>query len=219
MRISDKKQISYSHKQMKDPENESSNYSKANILIVYATRYGATTGTAEEIAKGLTKEGFHVKIVDVKREKVRNIAEYELVIVGSGIQIDRWTKEAERFLKKFGQKLKQKKVALFVSSGAQALDEYEGDSEKISRARRKYLEEKVAKYELHPISMRVFGGVWDFHKMPWWSKKAMTELRLTLEAANIKETRSGVYDTRNWEDIREWTRELAKSIEKGGEMK
>jgi menaquinone-dependent protoporphyrinogen oxidase len=195
------------------------NCSKVSILIAYATRYGATTGTAEEIAKVFHNEGFHIRIVNLKREKVKNIAEYELVIIGSGIQIDRWTKESERFLKKFRQKLKQKKVALFVSSGAQALNEYEGIPEKIDRVRRKYLEDKAAKYELHPISMTVFGGIWDFHKIPWWSKKAMAEIVPKLEAAHIKETTPGVYDTRNWEDIRKWATELAKLIENRGESK
>ena len=44
---------------------------EVKTLIIYATRYGATAGTAEEIAKMLRKEGFDVKIVNLKEEKIR----------------------------------------------------------------------------------------------------------------------------------------------------
>ena len=68
-------------------------------LIAYATRYGATTSTSEEIAKVLREQGIDVNVVNAKEEKIKDITEYELVLVGSGIQIDRWTGEAEDFLK------------------------------------------------------------------------------------------------------------------------
>jgi menaquinone-dependent protoporphyrinogen IX oxidase len=64
-------------------------------LIVSGTRCGATASTSEEIADTLRKEEFEVRVVNAKKEKAQDIAEYELVIVGSGMQIDRWTGEAE----------------------------------------------------------------------------------------------------------------------------
>jgi menaquinone-dependent protoporphyrinogen oxidase len=100
-----------------------------NALIAYGTRYGATAGTSEEIAKMLREEGINVWVANVKEEKVNDISEYELIIVGSGIKIDRWTKEPENFLKKFKKELRNKKVAIFVSSGIQAIHEYENNNE------------------------------------------------------------------------------------------
>jgi len=181
-------------------------------LIVYGTRYGATASTSEEIAEVLRKDGFDVQIVNAKEEKVRDIAEYELVIVGSGMQVDRWTGEPEDFLKKFQKELAKKKVALFVSSGAQALFEHEGKPEAIGRARRKYLEEKAAKYNLQPVSLGLFGGVWDYNKKPWWAGKFMEANRQKIEAAGFKETKPGVYDTRDWNAIRSWAKELAQKV-------
>jgi len=105
--------------------------------------------------------------VNLKKEKVRDIAEYELIVIGSGMQIDRWTRKAVGFLKRFSRELENKKVALFVSSGAQGLPDNDGDPEKIGEARRKYLEEKASKYNLHPISMGLFGGIWDYNNMPF----------------------------------------------------
>ena len=83
-------------------------------LIVYGTRYGAPASTSEEIAKTLRQEGIEVQVVDAKKEKVKDMTEYDLVIVGSGIQINRWTSESEAFLKKYQKELAKKKLALFV---------------------------------------------------------------------------------------------------------
>ena len=52
-------------------------------LLVYGTRYGATAGTSEEIAKVLQAEGLEVKVVNAKEEKIKDISPYELIIVGS----------------------------------------------------------------------------------------------------------------------------------------
>ena len=56
-------------------------------LIVYGTRYGATASTSEDIAEVLRQEGLDVNVVNLKDDKVKDITNYGLVIVGSGIQI------------------------------------------------------------------------------------------------------------------------------------
>ena len=45
-------------------------------LLVYGTRYGATASTSEEIAKVLQGEGFDVKVVNAKEEKIKDISPY-----------------------------------------------------------------------------------------------------------------------------------------------
>jgi menaquinone-dependent protoporphyrinogen IX oxidase len=182
-------------------------------LIVYGTRFGATTGTSEEIANVLRNEGFDARIVNAKKEKVDDISGYDLVIVGSGIMINRWTGEPEKFLNKFQKELAGKKVALFVSSGGLALLEFEGKAEEIESTRRKYLEEKAAKYNLQPIALGLFGGIWDLDHLPWWSGKAMAAIKQKLEEAGLEETRPGVYDTRDWNAIRNWAKGLVAKPE------
>jgi len=121
------------------------------VLIVYGTRYGATEGTSEEIAKVLRSEGLDVRVVNARKEKVKDISEYDLVIVGSGMQMAKWTGAAEKFLREFQKELSSKKVAIFVSSGAQALIEYEKKTEEIEKARKQYLEDKAVSSALeHP---------------------------------------------------------------------
>ena len=185
---------------------------KNKILIAYGTRYGATTSTTEEIAKVLRDEGFKVKVVNLKKEKVKDITEYELVIIGSGMKMEMWTSKAKAFLNKFSSKLNKKKVAIFVSSGARALMEHKGESFEIDRITKKYLENKASKYGLNPISMAMFGGIWDYNQMGKLYRKFMDPEREHFIAAGIKETEPGVYDTRNWDEIRKWANELARMI-------
>jgi len=181
-------------------------------LIVYGTRFGATASTSEEIAKILRQEGLGVRVVNAKEEKVKNIAEYDLVIVGSGILINRWTGEPEDFLKKFQEDLARKKVALFVCCGSASPAMNGGKPETAEKAKTKYLDEKAAKYGLQPVALGLFGGVYDFNRWPWWAGKAKPMAKQQLDAAGFKETQPGIYDTRDWGAIRSWAKELAQKV-------
>jgi menaquinone-dependent protoporphyrinogen oxidase len=182
-----------------------------NALIVYGTRYGATASTSEDIAETLSKEGFDVKVVNLKKDKVKDITAYELIIVGSGIQINRWTKEPEKFLKKFQKELAKKKVALFVCCGStQPLDDKTDKATSIENARTKYLEEKAAKYNLQSVALGLFGGVYNYNKVPWLFRKFMEAIKPQLEAAGVPQTAPGLYDTRDLNAIRNWAKDVAQ---------
>ena len=180
-------------------------------LIVYGTRYGATASTSEDIAEVLRQEGLDVNVVNLKDDKVKDINEYELVIVGSGIQIGKWTKEPEKFLDKYQKELAKKKTALFVCCGStEPLDEKEDKNASIENARTKYLEEKAVKYNLQPLALGLFGGVYNFNRMSWFFRKTMSGLKSKLEEAGFKETEPGLYDLRDLNAIRIWAKEVAK---------
>ncbi len=178
-------------------------------LLVYGTRYGATTGTSEEIAKILQTEGFDVKVVNAKQEKIKDITQYDLVIVGTGLQMGRWTGEVEGFLKRFQDELPKKKVAVFVSSMKSVL-EREGKTEDLAKDRKIELDDKIEKFGLHPIAVGFFGGVLDFNKMNFIVRKTFGSIRPQLEKDGFKEAPSGVYELRDWEEIRLWAKELAQ---------
>jgi len=181
-------------------------------LIVFGTRYGATAGTSEAIAKVLCDQGITTHIINAKEEHVNDIAEYDLVIVGSGMQIDRWTSEPEQFMSKFSKELAKKKVALFVSSGSYGIISSEGDKKGTDRCWKKYLEDKATKYNLKPLSLAIFGGVWDYSKMGSITRKAMDSYKKRIEAAGFKEIKPGLYDTRDWNAIKSWAENLAAKI-------
>jgi menaquinone-dependent protoporphyrinogen oxidase len=182
-------------------------------LIVFGTRYGATAETSGIIADALQKEGFKVKVLDAKKDKIQSITEFDLIIVGSGIQMGKWTKEPEEFLKKFQNEISKKKLALFVScGGANPLSYGEQKIKEMDDAKRKYLEEKSIEYGMKPIALGFFGGCYNFNKMSWFFKKTLSSIKPKLEAAGYKESKAGVYDLRDLAVIRSWAKELAKTV-------
>lgn len=48
---------------------------------------------------------------------------------------------------------------------------------------------------------------YDFNKWPWWAGKAKPVAIQQLETAGFKE-KNGVYDTRDWDAIRNWAKNL-----------
>jgi menaquinone-dependent protoporphyrinogen oxidase len=180
-------------------------------LIVYGTRTGATESTSQLIADTLQKEGLSVKVADAKKEKVKDISEYELVVVGSGIQIGKWAGEADDFLKKHQKELAAKKLAMFVCCGsASPLSEGEQKTKEMDTGKQKYLEEKAAQYNFKPVALGYFGGWYNFDRMSWIFKKTLGSIKPKLEAAGYKPTADGAYDLRDLDGIRAWAKELAK---------
>jgi len=180
-------------------------------LIVHGTRYGATASTSEEIANVLRGEGFDVKVVNAKQEKISDLASYELIIVGSGMQMGRWTGEAQDFLKRFQKELSQKKVAIFAST-MKSVAEREGKKDDVQKERKMSIDDIVVKYSLTPISTGFFGGVLDFNKMNIIMRRTMGFLKPQLEKDGFKETQPGFYELRDWEEIRSWAKELASKV-------
>jgi len=179
-------------------------------LILYGTRYGATKGTSEEIAKVLQEEKFDVKVVNAQEEKVKDISEYGLIAVGSGVACGRWVNEAEDFLKKFKKEFEKKKLALFVSS-VEPIAAREGNIEEVAKMHKIDLEDRVAKYDLRPVAMGFFGGIIDFNRMGFLTRKGMeVAFKAPLRKHGFKETAPGSYDLHNWDEIRSWAKELAK---------
>jgi menaquinone-dependent protoporphyrinogen oxidase len=185
----------------------------SKALIVYGTRYGATEMTSNEIADVFRHEGLDTTVVNLKNDKVKDINEYDLVVVGSGIKIKKWTKEPEKFLGKFKNELKNKKTALFICCGAKyPLDEKADVETELQYAQTHHLEEKAAKYGLQPMAYGLFGGVYNFNRMGWFFKKTLSGVKPQLEAAGVPETQPGLYDTRDINNIRNWATELAQKV-------
>lgn len=180
-------------------------------LIVYGTRYGATEMTSQEIADVFREQGLDVNVVNLKDGKVKDISDYDLVLVGSGIKIKKWTKEPQKFLDKFQKQLAQKKTALFICCGAKyPLDEKADVETELEYARTHHLEEKAAKYNLQPIAYGLFGGVYNFNKMGWFFRKTLSAVKPQLESAGVPETEPGLYDTRDTNNIRNWAKDVAQ---------
>jgi menaquinone-dependent protoporphyrinogen oxidase len=181
-------------------------------LIVYGTRYGATAGAAEEIAKILLEEGFDVKVANAKKEKIKDITPYDLIVVGTGVALGKWTGEIQDFVKRFGSDLNQKKMALFVSTGKfMAQHQLNEKPTAVEDTRKIDIDDKIAKYQLKPIAVGFFGGVLNLNKMNFLSRRMFGGfIKEHMGTEGFKETEPGIYDMRDWEEIRSWAKELAQ---------
>jgi menaquinone-dependent protoporphyrinogen oxidase len=175
-------------------------------LIVYGTRYGTASEIAEEIGKVMRAEGIEVNVVDAHGLKDYDVSAYDMVIIGSGIKMGKWTKDSLRFLKKNKSALADKKVALFVSCGAA------NEEKSVEMGRDKYLR-KVAEENLlgKPVDMGLFGSVYDPNaKHGLMYKMTAGFIRKDLEKKGMDTSKR--IDLRNWEEIQTWARGLADMI-------
>jgi len=175
-------------------------------LVVYGTRYGTAIGIAEEISKVLEEEGLEVDLKDARKLKNYDISPYEILVVGSGIKIGKWTKGAIKFLKDNKEILKDKKVALFVTCGAA------NDPKTVEEGQEKYLDDIAEKYLLNkPIATGLYGSYYDPNAkhglMYKLALKGMKE-ELKKQGKDINQ----VHDYRDWDEIRAWARKLAQTV-------
>jgi menaquinone-dependent protoporphyrinogen oxidase len=83
------------------------------VLVTYATRYGATAEIAEKIGQVLNQAGLHTDVLPADR--VSNLSSYKAVILGSAVYMGGWRKEAAKFLKVNEKVLAEQLVWLFSS--------------------------------------------------------------------------------------------------------
>ena len=189
------------------------NESSSKVLVVYGTRSGATKGTSEEIGKVLQEANFEVKVVNAKEEKIKDISEYGLVVVGSGLAMGDWASEAEDFVKRFHKDLANKKLAIFISS-LKPVEEKEGKTTRVARIQKIGLDDKILKYQLKPISTGIFGGIVDYNKMNFIIRKSMEiGYKSQLQNGGFEEVQPGFFDLRDWNEIHEWAKELARKAQ------
>ncbi len=174
-------------------------------LIVYGTRWGGTVKVANRIGETLKSNGYSVDIVNAK-DNPPSPEQYSLVVVGSGISANKWTKESLEYLKKYSSGLREKKSALFISCGAVEKEKQEDrDSDY-----RVMLPGIASSYGLKPVMFGFFGGVIDFESdfnlldriIVWSSKNKLRKLGIDT---------SKPYDFRNWKEIENWANNLSRA--------
>ncbi len=177
-------------------------------LVVYGTRYGTATGIAEEISQVLIDEGIETDLKDAGKLKKYDISPYDLVVVGSGIKMGKWTKGSLKFLKDNKNGLKDKKVALFVTCGAA------NDLNTIAECQEKYLDDVAEKYLINkPVATGLYGSYYDpnaKHGLLYKLTSKWIKEELKKQGKDINKP----HDYRNWDEIREFARGLAEMVKK-----
>jgi len=82
-----------------------------NTLIVYTTKHGSSKECAEALSKGLKDK---IDLCNLKENMTPDLSQYETVIIGGSIYAGRVQKELSDFCSKNINKLKEKKIGLYI---------------------------------------------------------------------------------------------------------
>jgi menaquinone-dependent protoporphyrinogen oxidase len=74
-----------------------------SVLVVYASKHGATAGIASAVAQTLNACG--LRALCIEANSVRTLDGYDAVVLGSAVYMKRWRPEARHFLRRFGAEL------------------------------------------------------------------------------------------------------------------
>jgi menaquinone-dependent protoporphyrinogen oxidase len=165
----------------------------AQVLVAYATKYGATADIAHKIGEVLRQQGLEVSVVSAS--DVRDVNPYDAVVLGSGVCAGNWLKEAVNLLEKHATILATKPVWLF-SSGPTG----EGDPVEIMKGWRFPEAQKVVAERIKPRDMALFHGSIDMNKLRFGE-------RLIIRALRAK-----VGDFRDWEMIGSWAKRISTEL-------
>ncbi len=164
-----------------------------NILVTYASRYGATKEIAEKVGEVLRQAGLQADVLPV--DGVRDLSSYKAVIMGSAVYIGKWQKEAAQFLQANEKTLAQRPVWLF-SSGPTG----EGDPVKLVEGWHLPAELQPVADRIHPRDVAVFHGYINPAKLDFVTKMV------------IKGMKKPFGDFRKWDMIVAWTTTVADAL-------
>ncbi len=173
-------------------------------LIVYGTRYGATTEACAEIQKILEKEyNQHVEIWNLENYRAcPDLSDYDNVIIASGVKYGKWTKNAQKYL---GNDFVDKKVAVFISSA------YAGENELYEHAYENYLVKVIKENpNLKPVATAAFGGKIPKNELPKFAKGPKKLVPKIASGQILTRLHENQYDNRDWDKIKEWAHEVGK---------
>jgi menaquinone-dependent protoporphyrinogen oxidase len=160
------------------------------VLVAYATKYGATAEIAERIGQVLRQAGLRTDVLPA--ERVTDLTPYEAVVLGSAVYVGRWRKQAVKFLQANEKMLAERQVWLF-SSGPTG----EGDPLELTQGWRFPEALQPIVDRIRPRDIAVFHGDADVKKLNF------------IDKWMIKTVKAPLGDFRDWEAITSWATAIA----------
>jgi menaquinone-dependent protoporphyrinogen oxidase len=165
------------------------------VLVAYATKYGATAEIAEKIGEVFRQAGLSAEVRPV--DDVGDLISYRAVVLGSAVYIGQWRKEAAKFLQAQETELTEKPVWLF-SSGPTG----EGDPVELTQGWKFPGKLQPIADRIGPRDIALFHGASDPDKLNF------------IEKWMLKNVKAPVGDFRDWEAITSWATAIAEELQK-----
>jgi menaquinone-dependent protoporphyrinogen oxidase len=160
------------------------------ILITYSSRHGATEEIASAITKTISQSFPDTEISDVS--EVKDISDYDAVVLGSAVYAGSWRKPAMQFAQK--NMVELKRLPLWTFSSGPLGEAKESRNEPIGPNVIKLME------ELQPIEHKVFPGKLD--------KAALN----FAEKGIVKVVKAPYGDYRDFKEIEKWAKSITKRL-------
>ena len=172
------------------------------VLIVHASRYGATHGIAERIAARLRQQGIAVAVQAA--QYADDPAGYDAAVIGSAVYFFHWMKAATEFVRQNRDVLAKRPVWLFSSGplGTETNDGQGRDKRDITVP----IEIAEFRQAIAPKDHRVFFGALDPAKLKF------THRLLLKLPANHDNTLFPVGDFRDWNDVDAWAQSISQAL-------
>jgi menaquinone-dependent protoporphyrinogen oxidase len=168
------------------------------VLVTTASKHGATREIAKEIARVLDEHGVSNELLDI--DDVTDLSGYEAYVVGSGIYLGNWLKNARRFVDTHAAELAQRPTWLFASGSVVGEPPVADDPD----ALRPGLVERLLE-TTHAREHKLFAGKLDTSKLG------------LLERAAVRGAHASEGDHRDWDEINRWAEEIAGQLRRSPE--
>jgi menaquinone-dependent protoporphyrinogen oxidase len=166
------------------------------VLVAYATKYGATAEIAEKIGQVLRQAGLAADVLPADR--ISDLGRYQAVILGSAVYIGQWRKEAAKFFQANEAALAQRQVWLF-SSGPTG----KGDPVELTQGWKFPAKLQPIADRIRPRDIALFHGAIDVNKLNF------------LQKWMLKNVKAPSGDFRDWEAITSWASGIADALKEG----
>lgn len=163
------------------------------VLIAYASKHGSTAEIAKKIEEDLNQSGFECTTLPVKQ--VKDLSGFQAIVVGTGLYMGQWQKDAVRFIKQNKALLENQKVWIFTSGPTG-----EGDPVKLVQNRLVPEGLRAAIEEIKPKDIAVFHGNIVLSKLSGFEKWI------------IGKVNAAIGDFRNWQSISSWATGIANAL-------
>ena len=167
------------------------------ILVAYASKYGGTAEIAKKIGQVLDEAGLCTNVLPVA--DIRDLTPYKAVVLGSGVYIGKWRKEAVKFLQANEKMLAERQVWLF-SSGPTG----KGDVVDLVKGWRFPEAQQPIADRIRPRDIAIFHGVVNMKKLN------------PIERWMLKNVQAPLGDFRDWEAITSWATAIAAVLKEKG---
>lgn len=167
------------------------------VLVTAASKHGATLEIAGMIARLLEEHGVQAELAGI--DDAHDLGGYDAYVVGSGIYLGNWLKDARRFIETNAAELARRPTWLFASGSIVGEPPVADDPDALRPGLVETLVETT-----HAREHKLFAGKLDKSKLG------------LLERAAVRGAHASEGDHRDWSEVQRWAEEIAMQLRAEG---